>query len=180
MQSLFGGALVADFPAPKWLDASDVRPVPDHQEVWLEPAGAQRSLIIEILELAECASTASAEFHFEDLATSNGATSSRVIGSSTLDVKRLRPSLQKATGCFLLHGLQELPPTENTGLVSSKIEVRLGVVRLDAKSSDILVSICRPRGSTGETAAVDTAADAELLASVLSTLDIRDSAIFGE
>ena len=49
---LFGGALTCALPA-SWLDCSDARPVPDHQEVWLERDGKCRSLIIEILELAE-------------------------------------------------------------------------------------------------------------------------------
>ncbi len=51
---LFGGAIVAQLP-DGWMDASDARPVPDNQEVWLEPDGAERSVVIEILERAECA-----------------------------------------------------------------------------------------------------------------------------
>ena len=48
---LFGGAMTVCLP-PGWLDCSDARPVPDHQEVWLEEKGGCRSLIIELLQRA--------------------------------------------------------------------------------------------------------------------------------
>ena len=45
--NLFGGAISVDMPRGL-VDASDVRPVPDNQEVWLDESG--QSVIVEVLE----------------------------------------------------------------------------------------------------------------------------------
>ena len=45
---LYGGALSVELPR-SFTDASELREVPDHQEVWVDTC-SDRSLIIEILE----------------------------------------------------------------------------------------------------------------------------------
>ena len=64
VRALFGGALAAALP-DRWLDASDVRPVPDHQECFTERDG-ERSLVVEILERAAASDADCATFHFQD------------------------------------------------------------------------------------------------------------------
>ena len=50
---LFGGAVTVDLPRGL-VDASDVRPVPDNQEVWFDGDGdGGRSVIVEVLERVE-------------------------------------------------------------------------------------------------------------------------------
>ena len=175
---LFGGAISATFPQGRWLDASDVRPVPDHQEVWTERDGdGERSLIVEILERAECSDDMCAAYHFQDLAETNGAQSATVVSSSVASTSMLQPSLQSASFCSVLHGEQVLP--------SAEIAVNLGVVRLVPQSTDLLVSICRPcrKLNDGSTAVAtrlqEKQQDAELLSAVLSSLDIKDFGLFG-
>lgn len=46
-QQLFGGAVTCDLPA-RFEDISEIRPVPDHQEVHAD-AAVDQSIIIEIL-----------------------------------------------------------------------------------------------------------------------------------
>ena len=67
---LYGGAMSVELPRG-WLDASDVRPVPDHQEVFTEAAGAQRSIVIELVEPLDGTADALAcvREHFEELAS---------------------------------------------------------------------------------------------------------------
>ena len=105
-RALFGGAIAAGI-GGNWLDASDARPVPDHQEVWLE-RDTDLSLVIEILERADAADAACAAYHFEDVAGSNDAISTEIVGTTDVPIVELHPSLQRSGPCHLLHGLQTL------------------------------------------------------------------------
>lgn len=156
MQDLFGGAIVAAVPGG-WLDASDARPVPDHQEVWLERDGAERSVVIEILERVdatddECAAwhpTRSAQpascrllsspfsrrcaaFHFEEQAVHNDASSSSVLCSNRLAPELTRPSLQErgTCACTALQGTQLLPSGASDAAHPASLLVSLAVLRL--------------------------------------------------
>ena len=63
---LFGGAVTVDLPRGL-VDASDVRPVPDNQEVWFDGDGG-RSVIVEVLERVEGLEDGkAASFFFNDL-----------------------------------------------------------------------------------------------------------------
>ena len=93
----FGGAIGVSAPGG-WLDASDVRPVPDHQEVWLERAATARALIVELLELAADATDgdAAARLHFEELASANDAEGSAVHQNLALEPLGATPRLRPA------------------------------------------------------------------------------------
>ena len=63
---LFGSALAASLPST-FTDVSEMRQVPDHQEVWLDSEGFT-SIVIEILERVEKPDLAALQYHLEDLA----------------------------------------------------------------------------------------------------------------
>ena len=193
---LFGGAIVAQLP-DGWMDASDARPVPDNQEVWLEPDGAERSVVIEIMESAECADAQSGEVHFHELANGNDALAHSVLYSAQLPADALQPTLQAAPA-FVVHGVQHLPRDGRNGGrllpagTSAALHVSLVVLRLATQKTDILVSINRqlailvsmPAPSAPQSAAgvneEDARADAELLEMVIGSLDVKDWGLFGE
>jgi hypothetical protein len=193
---LFGGAIVAQLP-DGWMDASDARPVPDNQEVWLEPDGAERSVVIEILERAECADAQSGEVHFHELANGNDALADSVLYSAQLPADALQPTLQ-ATPAYVVHGIQHLPRDGRNGGrllpagTSAALHVSLVVLRLATQKTDILVSINRqlaaavsmpapsaPQSATGVNEE-ETRVDAELLEMVIGSLDVKDWGLFGE
>lgn len=62
---LFGGALNAALPST-FADVSDIRQVPDHQEVWLDKDGFT-SIIFEILERVEMSDPEALKYHLQDL-----------------------------------------------------------------------------------------------------------------
>ena len=70
-RKLFGGAIEAQIPS-RFIDVSDFRPVPDHQEVFSDEA-ADQSIIIEIVELSQTAEECPGRFYLKDLAAVNGA-----------------------------------------------------------------------------------------------------------
>ena len=198
---LFGGAMRTTLPSG-WLDASDARPVPDHQEVWLEPGGgADRSVIIEILERVDAADDACAAYHFDDVAGSNGAAKATVRSVVQLTLDQLHPSLHaraSAAACSVLDGLQVLPLScaEARGnaeaeaaaaaeqIPASVLQLRMAVLRLPAESTDLLVTVNRQR-ATARTEAAEAAeaqaqqADLELLESVVRSLEVRDWGLLG-
>ncbi|XP_046579583.1 ran guanine nucleotide release factor-like [Haliotis rubra] len=73
VRELFGGCLSAILP-PGVKDVSELREIPDNQEVFVHPMTDQ-SLIIEILEYVEEPDEQAIRTHFDDVADSNGASS---------------------------------------------------------------------------------------------------------
>lgn len=127
---LYGGALVGSLP-PNWIDASDLRPVPDNQEVccrplvrrhpcaftalpsaqvWMERAGAERTLIVELMERPNVTDAECAALHFEELASGNDALRSAVVSSHQLAGKPSR--LGSDPPCLSLCGYQALSAGE--------------------------------------------------------------------
>lgn len=207
-RDLFGGAIAALLP-DGWLDASDARPVPDHQEVWLEPDGAERSVIIEILERPDCADAESGALHFQEVANGNEAVAATVLSSAPVAAGTLHEGL-RACPAYLVRGVQELPRDGKSGGqrlptgTTAKLHVRMVVLRLAAQTTDILVTVNRqvatsaaadgvaPPSSSAEPAAAsaaseggdgvsenDVLADAELLDSIVGSLEVRDWGLFG-
>jgi Ran-interacting Mog1 protein len=76
-RQLFGGALSCQIPAD-WIDVSDIRQVPDHQECWRDDGdgtSAPSLLVVEILEWQpEIANENAAAYYFQNLAEANDAT----------------------------------------------------------------------------------------------------------
>lgn len=149
---LFGGALCACLQG-EWLDASEVRPVPDHQEVWTERHGT-RSLIIELLERVEGTPGGAAQTHFDELCEQNGALSSVVLGNRE---KRglLHRSVAIAEPARELHGMQDLAD-------GVRLLVHLRLLTLHQKRTDVLISMCRPSSPSTSTEQLQARAMAHL------------------
>ncbi|CAO1602873.1 hypothetical protein XANCAGTX0491_006471 [Xanthoria calcicola] len=64
---LFGGAITANLPA-SYADVSNIREVPDHQEIYLDASGFS-SIIFEIAERVSQPNTdqEALKFHFQDI-----------------------------------------------------------------------------------------------------------------
>lgn len=132
---LFGGALSVDL-GVDWLDVSDMRPVPDNQEVWMERNGAHRSLVIELLELVDVPDDEAATVHFQEISSANGAKTATVFDTSCI-FDGLSSSVRHLGPAHFLCGKQVL--TDNTVLL-----VHIGLLRLRPRATDLLVSLSRP------------------------------------
>jgi len=119
---LYGGAITLGVPQP-WRDLSDVRQVPDHQEVWQDctiegtvsglggdqarSEGTGAVLVVEILDRQSgVADEDAGRFFFEDLADSNGANVGGV--SRRLDLET--SGHHKCSGGGGGRGVGNLPP----------------------------------------------------------------------
>ncbi|KAL6547118.1 hypothetical protein OROMI_022839 [Orobanche minor] len=81
LRSLFGGAIVSTFPL-RFEDVSNIRQVPDHQEVFVDPR-RDESLIFELLDLkTDVADQGSATWFLQDLARDQDAEGTMVLEQS--------------------------------------------------------------------------------------------------
>lgn len=80
-RDLFGGAVISTFPL-RFQDVSNIRQVPDHQEVFVDPA-RDESLIFELLDVKhDVGDNRSAAWFLQDLATEQDAEGSMVLEQS--------------------------------------------------------------------------------------------------
>jgi hypothetical protein len=199
---LFGGALTARVPAG-WLDASDVRPVPDNQEVWLADDASGASLVVELLEPPEgVPADGVAEYLLHDLAQAAGAPAAAV-GAVVPLTRDAAPCLRclegtqgwRAVGTFTAAATGEgggggegdaaLPGGALD--VAHEVAVALGVVRLPSPlDTDILVTVHAPvlpagatfRSAPGHAGAAAAAVASALLDTLLASLQIVDFDLF--
>lgn len=75
-RALFGGAIEMSLPQ-RFVDVSDYRPVPDHQEVWTD-ATLDQSVILEIVEHQPVPDQDCCKLYFNDMAEHNQAASSQM------------------------------------------------------------------------------------------------------
>ncbi|XP_047564421.1 ran guanine nucleotide release factor isoform X4 [Lutra lutra] len=135
---LFGGAFSAALP-PGALDVSDLRPVPDNQEVFCHRVTDQ-SLIVELLELqAHVQGEEAARYHFEDVGGVQGARAMQVDNAQPLVLENLalRNCCQEA---WVLSGKQQ---------VAKDVTVHQALLRLPQYQTDLLLTFNDPPLSLG-------------------------------
>ncbi|KAL8854065.1 MAG: hypothetical protein Q9221_001188 [Calogaya cf. arnoldii] len=138
---LFGGAITANLPA-SYADISNIREVPDHQEIYLDASGFS-SVIVEIAERVSQPPTdqEALKFHFEDIVDEHDTSRTWHTGVAQL------PHFPPNTPCYTLLATTTPPPATN-GNVRAKTPsftaVLLTLIRLVAQSTDIVVTVNIP------------------------------------
>ncbi|XP_025720120.2 ran guanine nucleotide release factor isoform X2 [Callorhinus ursinus] len=130
---LFGGAFSASLP-PGALDVSDLRPVPDNQEVFCHRLTDQ-SLVVELLELqAHVQGEDAARYHFEDVGGVQGARAMQVDSVQPLPLENLalRSFCQEA---WVLSGKQQ---------VAKDVTAHQALLRLPRYQTDLLLTFNDP------------------------------------
>lgn len=139
-RQLFGGAIIAQT-KPSLLDASDVRQVPDTQEVFLY-TDCSVSVIIEVLQRVEPNDPAEAvKFHFDSLAHDNSAQTSSVQSTSIIPNDRGDPT----PSAVLLTGEQYVTKFNRTTL--DKVQIYMALYRVEDKGTDVVVTFNVPTQS---------------------------------
>lgn len=189
---LFGGAISSTFPL-RFQDVSNIRQVPDHQEVFVDPA-RDESLIIELLDFKhQVADNGSAVWFLQDLATEQEAEGSTVIEQS---------------GVFDMNGLsyRNMPSIITTavaqmGLSKGRqgreaqniVKVYLANLRLKGVDTDVVITAYEPllinplsesASAVGAGLAVPAAESgrmpmAEVFKLAVSTFKVYDWSLFG-
>lgn len=149
---LFGGSIIANV-KENFKDVSDIRPIPDHQEVFLAledtltGAPPQNvSLIVEILDMESIPSDIDAvsgeaiRYYFKDLATSNESSSDEIISTGKNAHGGLFPLIVPPIDAFFLVGKQNGVNSE-TG---NDVQLVLILLRLAHVQTDILITLHLP------------------------------------
>merc|ERR1712216_177996 len=178
---LYGGALECDIPE-SFSDISELRQVPDNQEVWADTL-CDRSLIIEILERESEVPDGQAVSHFlGHLAFANEAREASVVEQRRLHSEEV-PGLPEGVTCLL--GIGEQAVAKFNEGCANRVQVHLAAIRLLEQETDILITLndpvmIDPQSSSADAAVVgDGSSGAALFHRVLKSFKIKDWNLFG-
>ncbi|KAI5679052.1 hypothetical protein M9H77_10002 [Catharanthus roseus] len=140
---LFGGAISSTFPL-RFQDVSNVRQVPDHQEVYVDPS-RDESLIFELLELkVDVADNSSATWFLQDLASEQDAEGAMVIEQSGvfevdgLHFGNMPTVITTAVGQMAISKGRQGREAQNL------VKVYLANLRLKGVATDVLITAYEP------------------------------------
>ena len=186
---LFGGALRCDLPST-FADVSEIRQVPDHQEVWLDKNGFT-NIIVEINQRVSTEEAPTDEdalrFHFKDLAESSAASAAdetKFWASGSAVLSKL-PGVPAYTLFATQHNAKKTKknPEDFTGVL-------MMLIRLEKQESDVLICVNVPHvPGHYNNADIDLPAQkvGELLdkggvirQKVLETFEVKDWSVFGD
>ncbi|KAL8739228.1 MAG: hypothetical protein Q9181_000119 [Wetmoreana brouardii] len=139
---LYGGAITANLPAG-YADVSNIREVPDHQEIYLDGSGFS-SIVIDLAERVTEPSLdqEALRFHLEDIVDEHD--SSRIWKT---DVAHLSKFPLHTPSYFLLATTTPPPATNGDAvrpLTPRFVAILLTMIRLVGKSTDIIVTVNIP------------------------------------
>lgn len=139
---LFGGALTAVLP-PNATDVSELREIPDNQEVFVHP-NTDQSLIVELVEYqAQVADPDAARYHFEDIAGSNKASEPGSFQTASVGtLPKADVSLSECSSAWVLTGTQCVSKFNEEA--RNTVSLHLGLFRLPQFSTDILITFNDP------------------------------------
>ncbi|GAA5929497.1 hypothetical protein JCM3775_002357 [Rhodotorula graminis] len=182
-RELYGGAITASIPA-SFLDASDLRQVPDTQEVFLAP-DSDLSLIVEVLELVKDEGSAddleaAARFLFSSLAHDNTALSSS-ISSVSLPSAAPRPSgpgQPVVLGPTVLAGTQTVSKFNRPDSEADTVLIQQALWRIPARNADVTLCVNWPvrMGETGEERGDDEAR--KVFDEAVRSFEVKDFGLF--
>ncbi|XP_067930893.1 ran guanine nucleotide release factor-like [Watersipora subatra] len=136
---IFGVALTAKLPEPR-VDVSDLREIPDNQEVFAHTCTDQ-SIIIEVMEYEESEDDQALRIYFKDLVDTNNAdVDVNSLCNQPLELSSLSASCCKS--CRLMKGIQSVSKFKDTA--RNTVEVHMALLRLPQFTSDILLTFNNP------------------------------------
>eukprot|EP01039_Chlorochromonas_danica_P007765 gene7765-8576_t len=148
VRNLFGGAITSTL-TNEFEDASKLRDVPDHQEVFVDlkkPSDA--SLIVELLDLDRSVPDAEAiRFHFEELGRSNEAVSNLILAEGVPAGEPLLPQLGGALPVnprMALIGVQQCRKHHSPSAPLDTVYIFMILVRLKEVGTDLLITLNLP------------------------------------
>lgn len=189
---LFGGAISCNFP-PRFKDVSDVREVPNNQEVFQDPA-RDESFIIELLELKEnVTDVGSARWFLQDLAVEQASQNSLVVQEESRVPAANIPNLDESTTVNAVIGTMTISKGRQGPEASNLVRVYLANIRLTRVETDILITVYEPlaiseqsesaatvgAGATVPATVAGCMAASDVFKQVLSTFKILDWSLFG-
>lgn len=156
---LFGGAITMELER-SFEDVSIIRPVPDHQEVYVDKH-SETSIIVELLTYENSVTDQNAaKYYFDDLASCNEALSSTIIASAVItsseDPIYIIPHVESSFNRCVLIGQQSIKKFNSSsggggGGVADETEAEvdhimifLTILRLKSVATDLVLTVNAP------------------------------------
>lgn len=140
---LFGGAIACTFPQ-RFQDLSNIREVPDHQEVFADP-NRDESLIVELLDLKhDVADNQSASWFLQDLANEQDSAGDLVVESVSVVAPSDVPFLDPATVVTAVVGQMAVSKGRQGREACNIVRVYLANIRLKGVGTDVLITAYEP------------------------------------
>eukprot|EP00727_Mastigamoeba_balamuthi_P007901 m51a1_g3731 hypothetical protein (173) ;mRNA; r:27781-28497 len=164
----------------KFADVSDVREVPDNQEVFAD-IDTDQCIIVELLESDASVPDAGAASHYlEELAAHAGA-SSTVVTQPAVAVTA--PMLPQESRVYAIMAMQAIAKFKEAA--ENQVEVRMFVARVARANVDVLVTLSTPRminpssSSAASSARLeDSNVAGEMFSRALQTIEVLDWSLF--
>ncbi|KAK3706864.1 hypothetical protein LTR37_012543 [Vermiconidia calcicola] len=135
---LFGGAITSSLPAT-FADVSEIRQVPDNQEVYLDKDGFS-SIVVDILERVERPDDEALKFHLQDIVEVDvGETKVWTSGAAHFS------KLPQGTPAYTLFATSP-PGSKQRGRANEPdfVGILLTMIRLEQQKTDIIVAVNVP------------------------------------
>eukprot|EP01089_Gocevia_fonbrunei_P012661 TRINITY_DN3055_c0_g1_i1.p1 TRINITY_DN3055_c0_g1~~TRINITY_DN3055_c0_g1_i1.p1 ORF type:complete len:197 (+),score=34.88 TRINITY_DN3055_c0_g1_i1:121-711(+) len=179
-RDLFGGGMSVMLPR-RFADVSELRQVPDNQEVFVD-VNTDQSIIIELLALEEnVPNSESIKYFFDDLAESNDAKEgATIIQTITLDENKV-PLFGKDIHKSALLGDQYVSKFNEQS--KNKIQLYMANIRLPQVTTDILITLNTPvyisTQSSSKVSVDATAQNSEqVFMGILKSIEVKSWSLF--
>nr|ADO28291.1 ran guanine nucleotide release factor [Ictalurus furcatus] len=178
---LFGGAMSAVLPS-NTKDISELREIPDNQEVFAH-THTDQSIIIELLEYqSHVEDSQAARYHFEDVAGSN-----KVMEAGQMEVMEVQCvpqeqlSLSQCSSAWILTGAQLISKFNEEA--KNIVKIHLCLFRLPEYTTDILITFNDPFSisplSSSSSASADGAWTVQDFHTLVQSFQLLDPGVFG-
>ena len=183
-KDLYGGAIKTKVPS-RFFDASEVRQVPDHQEVFTDSLSDQ-ALIFEIVSLvSDVSNEESARFHFKEIAVANDSSDQMQIVDVIPLTGRELPSFRCPHNFFASAAVGTQMVSKFREAARNTVKVFVGVIRVPHIETEILISLTTPLSIHPESSSSrtfvpnsETEDPSALFFSVLSSFSVIDWGLF--
>ena len=188
IRELFGGAIISRLPRD-YIDASDLRQIPDHQEVFLSPK-TLTSIIIEINQYVPFPDDAAAvHYHFKDVMPTTDRLESDLATPMQVDMPAMKdyptyfltgtiiePVVDKKVPSALPVEWQQTPATKEVKTVVYQL-----VVRMKKYETDLCVRINVPFKELEVQGKVKEEEDyvKGIMEEIVKSLEVKDFELFG-
>lgn len=145
IRPLYGGAIQAFLPTT-FLDVSDMRPVPDHQEVHIDPAN-DSCVIVELLDMdTEHGDGEGAIRHqFDELSSHNESHSTILLGNQVLTLPpAFIPSLDGRVERYAVIGIQNIQKHRSANAPVDLVIIMMVLLRIPHITTDVVITLNIP------------------------------------
>jgi hypothetical protein len=188
-RELYGGAITTEIPTTM-IDASDIRQIPDHQEVFLSNT-TLTSLIFEINQLVKQPDPSALYFHFTDVIAPPDSLEGELDAPTKLTLAKdslkdfpaylvygtiVTPEIDKKATSSLPIEWQQTPQTNNSLTKCYQL-----VIRMEKYDTDLCIRLNVPLKELveKEQAEAEEVVAKAIIDQLVATLDIQSFALFG-